>query len=155
MARDDAQALEAFLHHSVPLTQTMGIGVRRIDRAGIELEAPLAPNRNHFGGAFGGSIANLGLAAAWLLVHWRLAERAPAPTVVIAEQRVVYEQPLIGVLYAHAAMPEDATWCAFERTLGRRGRARIALTAAVEADTGTAARFEGSFVAIANESPAA
>lgn len=147
MPCDDAQPLEAFLHRSVPLTETMGIGVRRIDHAGIELEAPLAPNRNHFGGAFGGSIANLGLAAAWLLLHWRLMDRAPAPTVVVAEQRVAYEQPILGALRAHAAMPDTATWHTFEHALERRGRGRIVASATVGAGAEVAARFEGSFVA--------
>ncbi|MEX1081523.1 MAG: YiiD C-terminal domain-containing protein [Halofilum sp. (in: g-proteobacteria)] len=147
MAREETQVLEAFLHRSVPLTKTMGIGVHRIDPSGIELGAPLAPNRNHFGGAFGGSIANLGLTAAWLLVHWRLSDRVPAPTVVIAEQRVVFARPVLRALVARAAMPDQASWRDFEGALERRGRGRIAMAATVEGDGEVAARFEGSFVA--------
>ena len=148
MASDDAGAMEAFLHHSVPLTADMGVRVARLDIDGAELTAPLAPNRNHFGGAFGGSVASLAMAAAWLLVHWQLMGRTPVPTVVIAEQRVTYERPITGPLRARAAMPEQTTWDAFERALERRGRGRIAMAATVEGDAGTAARFAGSFVAI-------
>jgi thioesterase domain-containing protein len=89
----------------------------------------------------------LWLAAAWLLVHWRLSDRVPAPTVVIAEQRVTYERPILGALTARAAMPDQASWREFEGALERRGRGRIAMTATIEGDGALAARFEGSFVA--------
>lgn len=148
MAGDDASEMEAFLHRQVPLTAAMDVRVRRLDGRGVELSAPLAPNRNHFGAAFGGSIANLALTAAWLLARWQIADRTPAPTVVVAEQRVVYERPITGAFRALAEMPERASWRELERSLERWGRGRIALAATVEADEGTAARFEGSFVAI-------
>lgn len=148
MANDDASAMEAFLHRSLPLTAAMELGVSRLDLEGVELRAPLAPNRNHFGAAYGGSIATLAMTAAWLLIHWHVMGRTPAPTVVIAEQRVVFEQPITGPFRALAAAPERANWFEFERALERRGRGRIELPATIEAEGMTAARFEGTFVAI-------
>lgn len=148
MANDDASAMEAFLHRRMPLTAAMEVRVSRLDLEGVELSAPLVPNRNHFGAAYGGSIATLAMTAAWLLIHWHVMDRTPAPTVVIAEQRVVFEQPITGPFRALATAPERADWLEFERALERWGRGRIELPATVEAEGITAARFEGSFVAI-------
>lgn len=148
MGGKDASAMEAYLHRHLPLTAAMEMRVERLDLAGVDLSAPLAPNRNHFGGAYGGSVANLALTAAWLLIHWHVMDRTPAPTVVIAEQRVVFEQPIAAPFRALARMPADDAWQAFEHALERWGRGRIDLTATVEAEQATAARFEGSFVAI-------
>lgn len=147
MSGGDASAMEAYLHRHLPLTAAMGVRVERLDYEGVDLSAPLVPNRNHFGGAYGGSVANLALTAAWLLIHWHVMDRTPAPTVVVAEQRVVFEQPISGEFRALARMPGADEWEAFEHALERWGRGRIELTATVEAEGRTAARFEGSFVA--------
>lgn len=148
MGNDDASAMEAFLHRNLPLTAAMEVRVSRLDLEAVELSAPLVPNRNHFGGAYGGSVATLAMTAAWLLIHWHVMGRTPAPTVVIAEQRVVFEQPITTPFRALAVTPDRDGWRTFEHALERWGRGRIQLPATVEAEGVTAARFEGSFVAI-------
>jgi len=141
-------ALESYLHAQIPLTAAMGVRVLRVDLEGIELGAPLAPNRNHQGTAFGGGIAALALAAAWSVAHAHVVGRTPAPAIVVAEQRVRYLEPAEEEMRAFCAAPGRDAWRQLDRALERRGRGRIELQAEVRSGGRTVARFEGSFVAL-------
>ena len=55
----DLEAIAHYLHQHIPLTGHMQVGVRAVDKTGIRLRAPLAPNINHRQTAFGGSVAGL------------------------------------------------------------------------------------------------
>lgn len=140
--------LEADLHDSIPLTAAMGVWVVRCDAGGVELAAPLAPNRNPQGGGFGGSIAALALTAAWSVVYQHVWGRTPSPAVVVAEQRLEYLAPVTGELRARAQGPGTAAWSRFDRALERRGRGRMELQASVYDGDTEAARFAGTFVAL-------
>ena len=50
-------ALQAFLLAHVPLAGAMGVRVVEAGEAGVRLALPLAPNLNHHGTAFGGSVS--------------------------------------------------------------------------------------------------
>lgn len=143
-------ALTAYLHEHIPMTAAMGVEVLDADPARLVLKAPLAPNINHRGGVFGGSIATLALTAAWLQVYLRTRDHDPAPTVMIARQQVDYRQPLGGDFVATCEPAAASAWAAFDAALARRGRGRIELAAVVRGtdDEATAARFEGRFVAL-------
>src|SRR5690606_33240492 len=56
---------EAFLHAKIPLARAMGVRVERCDSEGLVLTAPLEPNHNHLGTAFGGSLAALATLAGY------------------------------------------------------------------------------------------
>ncbi|RYG33271.1 thioesterase, partial [bacterium] len=58
------EAFAEYLHTSIPITSAMGIEVREVAPA-LRLAMPLAPNGNHYGSAFGGSLAALLTATAW------------------------------------------------------------------------------------------
>ena len=61
---------ERFLHEQIPLTQAMGVQIESYDEAQLVVTAPLEPNHNHLGTAFGGSLSALttltGYAMLWL-----------------------------------------------------------------------------------------
>lgn len=140
--------LEAYLHDSIPLTAAMGVRVVRCDGGGVELSAPLDPNRNPHGGGFGGSIAALALTAAWAVVHHHVSGRTPAPAVVVADQRLEYLAPVTGEMRARSRGPAGAAWARLDRALERRGRGRIALEATVHSGDALAARLAATFVAL-------
>lgn len=144
----EAGELEAHLHDSIPLTAAMGVKVIRCDGSGVELAAPLEPNRNPHGGAFGGSIAALALTAAWSVVYHHVWGRTPAPAVVVADQRLEYLAPVTGEIRARAQGPGTSAWSRFDHALERRGRGRMALQASVHSGDTVAARFAGTFVAL-------
>lgn len=126
----------------------MGVSVFSITGQSVVLRAPLAPNINHRETAFGGSVSALAILAAWCLLHTRLRTAGDDSRIVIQRNSMEYLQPLTGDFYAIAESPDDLQWELFLRTLDRRGRARIALSAAVEVQEQPCARLMGEFVAL-------
>jgi len=51
--------VNAYLARHVPITRAMGIRLRSFDAGGVTMTAPLAPNVNDKGIAFGGSLASI------------------------------------------------------------------------------------------------
>jgi hypothetical protein len=50
------EALTAYLHERIPLTRALSAAAEAWDGRTLRMGAPLAPNRNHLGTAFGGSL---------------------------------------------------------------------------------------------------
>ena len=96
----------------------------------------------------GGSVAALAILAAWSLLHLRLRAAGIANRLVIQRSTVDYELPIAGAFTARAALAEPARWEPFVKLLQRRGKARIAVLAALEYEGRIAARFSGEFVAL-------
>jgi thioesterase domain-containing protein len=139
--------LEHYLREQIPLVRAMEIAVAEVNDAGVVLRAPLAPNRNHFNTAFGGSVAAVAILAAWSLLYVRLKAAGCAARIVVRRTTIEYEQAIHHDFIARASAPAEEEWLAFTRMFDRKGKARITLTATLE-DPGTpAARFTGDFVA--------
>ena len=150
MTRENRE-LQRYLHTHIPLSRAMAMEVRTVDATGVRLAAPYAPNVNHRGTVFGGSIAALAILSAWTLVHTRLrAERLPS-TVVIQRNAMEYLRPMEGEFEAFCAAPAPADWARFLETLRRRSRARIVLRAELASGGEVVGRFQGAFVAILSQ----
>lgn len=144
----DTHALEQSLREGIPLARAMDVRVFDYDGHRLALAAPLAPNVNDKGNAFGGSLSSLLTLAAWGLVNLKLAEAGLAADVYIQDAHLDYLAPVWGELIAEAFAEGDA-WPAFATALRDKGRARITLQAEIAgADgAGTAARQTARFVA--------
>ena len=143
-----APRLKQLWAEGIPLASAMQVEIRRLDERVLELAAPLAPNRNHMGSAFGGSLQGLATLAGWG-VTLIAAGDPDRQHVVIREAQMRFFTPVSGELLAAAAMPSAAAIAAFHGALAERGRAR--LTVAVEVrgpGDSVAARFVGEFVAL-------
>jgi thioesterase domain-containing protein len=143
--------LERYLRSRIPLADAMRVTVEAADGAGIRLCAPLAPNVNHHGTVFGGSISSLSLLSAWTLIHLGLRDEGIPSEVVIQRNAVEYLRPAEGDLEAFCARPPHAEWERFLSTLRRRGRARLVVRAELRCAGELAATFQGSFVATRTE----
>lgn len=143
-------ALQRYLHEHIPLAAAMGVGVLAAGEQGVVLEAPLGPNINHRETVFGGSASAVAILAAWSCLHWNLLRAGMAVRVVIQRNSMEYLQPIAGTFTVNAALPEDATWQRFLRTIRRRGRARVGVQAQLEYGGLVAGRFAGEFVAVAS-----
>jgi thioesterase domain-containing protein len=97
----------------------------------LRLHAPLAANLNDKGNAFGGSLASVMTLAAWGLVCLRLRAAGESADVYVADSQLRYLAPLYTDLDAGAWIADGEDWDAFLRCLRERGRARLALEAAV------------------------
>jgi thioesterase domain-containing protein len=140
--------LERILHADIPLTRAMGITLKRYDKHGLVLAAPLTPNLNHKQTAFGGSLNTLATLACWGLIQLLMRARNQAVTIVIQESSVQFLKPVKQDFEAVCPHPPKTVIDRFLRTMDRRGRARLALDAEICADGGIAVRFRGQFVAV-------
>ena len=142
--------LEKFLHEKIPLTVSMGVQVEECNDQRLVLTAPLEPNHNHLGTAFGGSLHALATLSGYGLLWWLLQE--PEAHIVIRESTIRYERPVHDILRAVCSSPTAQEMERFRKDLSRKGKARIALDAAIVQDNEIAAYFHATFVALGNPS---
>lgn len=130
------------------LARHIGIIVERADDAAVVLRAPLAPNANYKGAAFGGSLYSVAVLAGWAWVTRYLAVRGIAADGVIQESSMRFLTPVLGELRAGAAAPSAAEIAKFRRMLERAGRGRIRVRVEMSHGGPLAALFEGVFAAV-------
>jgi len=144
---DNPAALQRYLLDCIPLLQHMEVGVKSVHRDAIHLTAPLAPNSNHIGTAFGGSLHGLGTLAAWGLL-WVLLRDDPEVSLVIRDSQMRYLEPATEQLNAICEPPNVGLINQFLRAIQRRNKAAIELHARVESQGRVCAEFQGIFVAL-------
>lgn len=146
----DTGSLDALRAHlqSIPLVRAMQVEVVGDSAGRLRLQAPLGPNVNDKGSAFGGSLVSLMTLAGWALATRRLGEAGFQADVYVADSQVRYLAPLLSGLEAEAWL-EEGDWEAFVATYRQRGRARCRIAARVRLpDGGDATVFSGRFVAL-------
>jgi len=139
--------LETYLRAAIPVVNFMDVRVLSCDVRGIVLEAPLAPNRNHIGTAFGASLHGLATLAAWGLV-WLVLEDKPEREIVVGESNMRYRLPAPSTFQARCALPDAGKLWGLRDDYSNRKRARIVLSANIECAGERVADFEGTFVAL-------
>ncbi len=139
---------EEFLHEKIPLSAAMGVRVVEAGHERLVLEAPLEPNQNHLGTAFGGSLNALATLAAYAMLWLELDDTAAH--LVIAESSIIFLRPVSRDLRAVCVRPEAPVLAAFKEQFSRTGKARIKVEATLEDAGGseTKVRFRGTFVAL-------
>ncbi|HKL61993.1 MAG TPA: YiiD C-terminal domain-containing protein [Woeseiaceae bacterium] len=143
--------LRDYLRTHIPLTAAMGVEVHDGRPERVVLSAPLTPNVNHQGTAFGGSVAALATLAAWSLLRVRLGEAGRTANVVIQRSRMEYCAAIDGELRAVCEFGDEDLWRRTIERLGRRRRARLELHSRLEQAGEHAARFSGTFVLLDEE----
>jgi len=138
--------LDAYLQAHIPLVRAMQARVAGCDETGVALSAPLAPNINHEGSAFGGSLASLATLACWGLV-WLGLEPTRGTHIVVGTSQIDYLRPVTDTLLAHCPWPESSVLAGLHKTLARGRKARITLQAQVRQQQTLCASFSGDFVA--------
>jgi thioesterase domain-containing protein len=132
----------------IPLAGAMGVEIRRLDERVLEIAAPLEPNRNHMGTAFGGSLQGLATLAGWGITLIAAGE-SEWRHVVIRRSQMQFLTPVSGELVASAPLPSASTVAAFRGALSQRGRARLSVAVTIRgAGDSAAARFVGEFIAL-------
>jgi thioesterase domain-containing protein len=131
----------------MPPVAAMGIGVGGYADRRLTLHAPLAPNLNDKGNAFGGSLASVLTLSGWGLVTLELAAAGLQADVYVADSQVRYLAPLYDDLQATAELAPEADWAVFLQRFAERGHASVNLVAQVLADGRPAATLSGRYVA--------
>lgn len=143
--------LEALVGHFLGMPPVAALRPQILEwRDGLlRLRAPLDPNVNDKGCAFGGSTVSLMTIAAWGLVTLELEQADLAAEVYVADSQIRYLKPVFEDIVVEAGFDTAADRAALVDTLARQGRAGARLRArTLLADGGVAATFSGRYVAI-------
>lgn len=137
--------IEEYLHEKIPLTRAMAVSVESWEDGELVLTAPLEPNHNHLGTAFGGSLGAMAMLAGYALIWLELGDRACH--VVISDNEMKFLTPVRGTIRARCHTPDKGVMSRFREQYERHGKARARLHVAIEDESGEAVQFEGTYVA--------
>ncbi|HJP98540.1 MAG TPA: YiiD C-terminal domain-containing protein, partial [Rhodanobacteraceae bacterium] len=142
-----AADLEAEILERIPLARAMQLGLSRYTGSEIEMTAPLAPNINDKGCAFGGSMASLLTLAGWGLVVLNLRSRGIDCDIYVGDSRLRYHEPVWGGLRGVAHFTDAGGLDGLLAGLAERGKGRADVICEIAGTDGPAATLEARFVA--------
>lgn len=143
--------LQTLMVNEIPMARAMQLSLREYDADRLTISAPLAPNINDKGCAFGGSLVSLMTLAGWGVVVLKLKDLGRKCDVYVQDSAVRYLAPVWSDIVAVAQLADGETWDAFAQSLAQRGRARATVQCQVPLETGgDACTMQARFVAIAS-----
>lgn len=141
--------LESYLLEQIPITSAMGVVVEKASSEQIILTAPLSNNINHKKTVFGGSLHAVATLACWSLVHVNLTKLySDNFQIVIARSEIDYLAPVTLDFKAECRKPDPMDWDRFIKTLEKRKKARINLSATVYQHDRLCVDYSGVFVVL-------
>ncbi|CAN5439908.1 thioesterase domain-containing protein [soil metagenome] len=139
--------LEKFLYEQIPLATALEIAVVHADDTSAEVKAPLYPNRNHMGTAFGGSLNAVMVLAGYAWLFQCMESRGHRGHVVLKESTIQYLLPVASDFSAVAKGPTGESFEKFLDGFERKGRSRVHVAIEVDTPSGVACRLNCEFVA--------
>ncbi len=139
--------ITAYVHQHIPITASLRARIEWYDGDSVRVSAPLAPNLNHTGTVFGGSLSAVAILSGWVLLHLQLQDRGIAARVVIQRTALEFEAPVDGDFTATATLPQAPAWDRFLATLSRHRSARVTVASSLACASGVGGRHEGTYVA--------
>ncbi len=99
----DLDRFEADCRRDIPLLTAMQMSFVGYDDLALTMEAPLAPNINNKGTAFGGSIASICLFGGWAVATLGFMDNGVDNTeIVVFRNSMTFERPARGLLTVEA-----------------------------------------------------
>ncbi len=114
----------------------------------LRARAPLAPNINDKGTAFGGSQAALMTLLGWGLVWLETRKNGYDCDIVIHKGELIWHRALKGELLISCSIPDKEALDIFFKTLNRRGKASLSLRPIISDETGVTTEFNCRYVAL-------
>lgn len=123
----DLSSFEAECRAEIPLLNAMQLSFTDYKDLALTMEAPLAPNINNKGTAFGGSIASICLMGGWAVSTLAFMERDIDNTeIVVFRNEMTFERPARGHLTVRAYIePDDFEACLAQLQEPDSGRIRL------------------------------
>ena len=143
-------AFERELLADIPLARAIELRVADWNGDRLRMSAPLPPNINDKGCAFGGSLASVMTLAGWGLIVLKLRSLGRKCDIFVQDSTIRYLAPVWTDFAAEASLADGESWESFIALLDERGRSRMRVVCRVPlAAGGEAVTFEARFVAIA------
>lgn len=134
--------LQDFIYEQIPLSQHLGVKIRKIDNLGAEVTAPLDPNRNHMGTAFGGSLQAILVLSAYAWLFQIMKQHGFQCHVILQESHFEFLAPVKADIVAVCKAPNENQLNKFLNTFTKKQKARITLHAFIK----DKCEFTGRFV---------
>ena len=144
----DLNRFEAECRQDIPLLSAMHLSFVSFDDLTLTMDAPLAPNINNKGTAFGGSIASICLFAGWAVATLAFVDNSIHNTeIVVFKNEMTFERPARGHLTANAFIkPDDFEACLSRLKAGDTGRIRLDIHVELFHDDKRCATMRGLYV---------
>ena len=144
----DLDAFETECRADIPLLDAMQLSFTRYDDLSLWMEAPLAPNINNKGTAFGGSIAIICLFGGWAVATLGFTDAGiPNTEIVVYTSKMTFERPARGLLRVRAFVrPEDLRACLARLESGDTKRIRFDVHVELFHDEHRCATMQGVYV---------
>lgn len=146
------QELNDYLNRHVPLFRAMQARLERCDETGVALTAPLEPNVNDKGTAFGGSMAAIAALTGWATTTLTLREHGETAEIVITDSTLKFLRPVQEAIVAACVPPEAAAVERFIHRYRQRGKARWTVEVIIHAGGEPAVTFSGQYGVFRSES---
>ncbi|WP_020407912.1 YiiD C-terminal domain-containing protein [Hahella ganghwensis] len=139
------ELLQNTFYSDIPITQAMKLQVLKYDGMSLTLRAPLPPNRNDKGTAFGGSLYSTAVLAGWGLIYLMTKERNLQADIMIHESHSRFIAPVTSDITATCGFDSEEQIEKALKLFHRRGLARFQLNTRINAGMSDAMTFEGSY----------
>jgi thioesterase domain-containing protein len=142
-----AATLEREILEHIPLARAMQLSVPRYSGDELEMTAPLAPNINDKGCAFGGSMASLLTLAGWGLIELGLRAEGFDCDIYVGDSQLRYREPVWGELRGIARFAEAGALARMVAAVREQGKGRADVVCEIAGEQGPAAVLTARFVA--------
>ena len=147
------EELERLIVEEMPITEHLEFSLAADEDGRVHASAPLQPNANHMGSAFGGSLSMLATVTGWAMMHQvvedAMEDMKRRVEVMIQESDIEYLRPVYENISVICERPDEDALERFERMMERWGRARLELKCKIDAAGERAVTFMGKYVAMA------
>lgn len=142
------QNFETECRREIPLLDAMQLSFVSYENLTLTMEAPLAPNINNKGTAFGGSIASICLFGGWALATLAFTDNDIHHTeIVVYKSEMTFERPARGHLVVKAYIePDDFAACLARLRQEDPGRVRLNIRLELFHDEQRCATMDGLYV---------
>lgn len=146
MKGEPGPKLQKYLREKIPLVKALKAEIREIHPDCVELWAPLAPNHNHMGSAFGGSISALLILGGYTWLYQFMLERGYDVHVILKSCEIDYKFPIEENLQIFARSPQKDELEKFLKSFQRKGLGRITIESEIKIGGRKAAVLSGEYV---------
>jgi thioesterase domain-containing protein len=144
----DIKRFESDCRLDIPLLDAMQLSFVTYEHLSLTMEAPLAPNINNKGTAFGGSIASICLFGGWAVATLAFIDHDIHNTeIVVFRNEMTFERPARGLLSVNAHIkPDDFEACLARLKAGDPSRIRLDIHVDLFHDDERCATMKGLYV---------
>lgn len=145
MNKEEAQK---YINSNIPMSRLMGMNIIELTHQSVRVAMPHAPNINHQGSVFGGSIDSLFFVTCWAYVQLLVEHIDPHPRIVGRRGSSVFHTPIKSDFEAKVLIPDDRMIHSFFNDLRQTGKGKFKVQANIESKGKIAAEFNGEFVVL-------